>query len=324
MSNQPSQWQERIEGEWHGMPAIFDAQGNHVGVNKVYRSSVFENGRTTYFMDTRLDATGPLRARYEATEFAFGVVDSDQDRIYLGPDFIGAGHPYGTLVDAHYYSPAWTSDLRTLVHILPDGQTQVYSSLLYDGPTISGVFNGLYRVAHDYHSNPATKAEIDAFVESERTNGQKSHVLPNKQSGSWAGEMLVYDARQQPVGSNQVFIRYRPIDLVRAEMQVTISGVINRQVTFARTRNGNRHTFDGPDVVGNGMGYGRALYTSQHFYGESLKIRGREFLIDDNYTLSAVWHFFASDKPQYMTFGVLHWTAEEQVLGAAHVVAGKK
>ena len=36
-SNAPSQWQQRIEGEWHGIPSIFDARGNHVGYNKVYR-----------------------------------------------------------------------------------------------------------------------------------------------------------------------------------------------------------------------------------------------------------------------------------------------
>ncbi|NJN44731.1 MAG: hypothetical protein HC806_08445, partial [Anaerolineae bacterium] len=119
-TEQPSTWQERITGEWHGLPSVFDAQGNHVGYNKVYRSSVFENGMTTYYMDTTMEATGPLRARFESKEFAFGVKDSDQDRIYMGPDFMGAGHPYGSLVDAHYYSPAWTSDLRTMVHILPD------------------------------------------------------------------------------------------------------------------------------------------------------------------------------------------------------------
>ena len=33
-----------------------------------------------------------------------------------------AGQPYGALVDAHYYSPAWQADLRTMVHILDDGE----------------------------------------------------------------------------------------------------------------------------------------------------------------------------------------------------------
>lgn len=317
-AERPSNWQAQIEGEWHGMPSIFDPQGNHVGFNKVYRSSVFEDGRTTYFMDTRMDAVGELRARFEARNFAFGVLDSDQDRIYMGPDFIGAGHPHGMLVDAHYYSPAWRSDLRTMVHILPDNETQVYSSLLYDGPTINGVFNGIYKVAYDYHTNPETKEWVDQFVASERVNGSKPHVLPMKHAGIWRGEMQVYDHRQQPVGTNQVEIIYRPLSLVRALMEVSISGVINRQYSFERSRNNYRHTFDGPDVYGNGMAYGRALYTSQHFYGEALKVRGREFIINDDYTMSAVWQFFASDRAQYMTFGVLNWEAGEDVMTAAY------
>lgn len=315
---QPSQWQEKITGEWHGLPAIFDAQGNHIGYNKVFRSSVFENGMTTYYMDTTMEGAGPLRARFEARNFAFGVKDSDQDRIYMGPDFIGAGHPYGALVDAHYYSPAWTSDLRTMVHVLPDGQTQVYSSLLFDGPTLNGVFNGIYKVAFDYHTNPETQAQIHAFVETERVNSLKPHILPWKHAGTWTGDMDVYDAGQQKIGTNHVLIRYTPLTLLRAEMEIEINGVIQKRYKFARYREQYRHTFDGPDVYGNGMAYGRALYTSQHFYGESLKIRGREFLIDDQYTLSAVWHFLQSDKSKWMTFGVLKWEEGEQVLKAKY------
>ena len=86
------------------------------------------------------------------------MIDSDQDRIYCGPDFVGAGRPFGLFVDSNYYSPGWTSDLRTWVHILPDGETQVYSSVLYEGPAINMVFNGIYKVAHDYRTTPATKA----------------------------------------------------------------------------------------------------------------------------------------------------------------------
>ena len=138
MTHQPSHWQQQIEGEWHGLPSIFDVNGHHIGYNKVYRASLFQDGQTTYTMNTKIvEAAGPLVARLEVSDlFSFGVIDSDADRIYLGPDFIGAGHPYGTLVDAHYYSPGWSADLRTMVHILPDNQTQVYSSLLYDGPTL--------------------------------------------------------------------------------------------------------------------------------------------------------------------------------------------
>jgi len=311
MTNQPSNWQKSIEGEWHGLPSIFDANGNHIGYNKVYRSSVFEDGKTTYFMNTRLkDASGPLVGRFEVSdEFAFGVVDSDRNRIYLGPDFIGAGHPNGALVDAHYYSPGWTADLRTMVHILPDGQTQVYSSLLYDGPKIASVFNGIYKVAYDYHTNVETKTRIDAFTETERVNGRNPHLLPSKKTGRWRGEMFVYDTDQNLLGMNQVTLDYQPIDLLRAETTTTFEGVFEKQFTYRRYRSNNRHFFEGPDLFGNSIGYGRALYTSQHFYGESLKIKGREFLIDDQFSMSVVWQFYQSDRMLYTTFGVLKWEA---------------
>jgi len=312
MSGQPSNWQKTIEGEWYGLPSVFDAEGNHIGYNKVSRASVFdpETGKTTYIMDTRLQgATGPLVARFEVSDtFAFGVIDSDRDRIYLGPDFIGAGHPYGMLVDAHYYSPLWTADLRTMVHILPDMQTQVYSSLLYDGPKICAVFNGIYKVAHDYSINAETRTRIDAFCEMERVNGRKPHILPSKKSGEWSGQMMVYGPDQQAIGMNKVHIDYQPLDLLRSEMNVSISGVFEKKYKFNRYRRSNRHFFEGPDVFGNSFGYGRALYTSQHFYGEALKIKGREFLIDDNFTLSVVWQFYQSDRMKYTTFGVLTWS----------------
>ncbi len=308
-ATKPSQWQERIEGEWHGRPSIFDAQGNHAGYSKVYRSSVYENGKTTYYMNTHFEAQGELRARLEYADFAFGVIDSDQDRIYMGPDFYGSGRPFGALVDAHYYSPGWVSDLRTMVHILPDGQTQVYSSLLYNGPALYCVFNGLYRVAFDYHTNPETQECIGAFIETEIENGPRPHVLPAKTAGQWRGTMAVYDNNQQHVGDNQVTMSYRPLSLLRAEVEVDISGVMRRTYRFVRHRTNNLHAYEGPDIFGNGIGYGRALYTSQHFVGEAFKIKGREFLIDDQYTLSAVWQFYRSDSLQYTTFGVLTWQA---------------
>lgn len=315
-AQKPSTWQEKITGEWHGRPSVFDAAGNHVGYNKVFRESSYEGDRVTYTMDTRLDAVGPLRARFEADKFAFGVEDQGNNRIYMGPDFFGAGHPFGALVDAHYYSPGWTSDLRTMVHVLPDGETQVYSSLLYDGPTINGVFNGIYKVAYDYHTNPETQARIDAFCDLELVNGRKPHVLPMKYSGHWSGEMQVYNAQQELVGVNQVQIGYRPLTLLTAQLVVEVRGVINRTLVFNRSRNGIRHTFEGPDIFGNGLAYGRALYTSQHFYREALKIRGREFILDDNYTMSIVWDWLAGDKREYMSFGLFTWQAEALVLGA--------
>ena len=67
------------------------------------------------------------------------------------------------------------------------------------------------------------------------------------------------------------------------------------------------------------MGYGRALYTSQHFHGEALKIQGREFIIDRNYNMSVVWRFFSSDRAEKMVFGVLNWEPEDRLLDASYL-----
>ena len=62
-----SEWQKRIEGEWHGRPGLFDAEGNHVGFERVDRASVVEDGVSRYWMNTKLEgarpAAQPLRAR---------------------------------------------------------------------------------------------------------------------------------------------------------------------------------------------------------------------------------------------------------------------
>lgn len=316
--SQPSKWQKSIEGQWYGTPAVFNAEGTRVGRMKVDRSSVFENGRTTYFMDTDLDFDGPLRARFEAENFAFGVIDSDQDRVYMGPDFMGSGRPYGTLVDAHYYSPGWRADLKTMVHILPDGETQVYSSLLYDGPTIVAVFNGIYKVATDYGKNPETTAAIDKHLERERKVQGRPHVLPLKKAGRWVGEMTVYGADQKQVGTSEVEIKYTPTSLTGAKVETHVSGPVELHASYHRTRMGNRHVFEGPEVYGNGISYGRALYTTQHVYGKALRIQGREFIIDDDHSMSVVWQVEGSGKLQHMMFGKLRFEPGELVLPARY------
>ena len=317
-SERATRWQKNIQGTWYGMPSVFDAEGNHVGYIKVDRSSVDRDGKTTYFMDTRIDVRGPLRARFEADKFAFGVGDVGGDRVYLGPDFVGAGHPYGSLVDAHYYSPGWMTDLRTMVHVLPDGQTQAYSSLLYEGPTIVAVFNGLYRMSNDYDVNPDSAKAIDLFTVSERDAGPRPHVLPFKHAGRWSGELAVHDPSGADVGRATATIDYRPLSLLRAEVDLRVTGAIELAARFTRSRHGNRHTFEGPELYGNAIGYGRALYTTQHFYGRALKLRGRDFLLDDDYGLSVAWQIYGSDRMLHTVYGCLSWTPTEEVLAARY------
>ena len=307
--SQPSEWQRKIEGRWYGRPSLFDAEGNHVGFEYVDRASVHEDGTTTYYMDTKLTGSGPLRNRFElGAQFAFGVVDSDENRVYTGPDFYGTGQPYGTFVDAHYYSPGWQADLRTWNQILADGETQVYSSVLHDGWAVCAVFNGVYKNAHDYDTNPATKERIDAWIAAESERGSRPQVLPTKQAGAWSGELEVVAADQTVLGKDLVTIEHEPMGLRRARHTVTWDGVLAKSYRYERYRDGARTQYDGPDIWGNATAYGRALFTSQHSDRDVWKLRGREFLLNDELDLAVVWEHFDGDRMTHVVHGLLTWT----------------
>ena len=229
---QPSNWQQAIDGEWHGCPSLFEHDGTWVGTNKVSRASEFKDGRTTYWMDTRFDAAGPLMDRFEiGSRMEFGVIDSDQDRIYTGPDFVGSGRPFGLLVDSRYYSPGWNVDLRTVNHVVPELGMQVYSSQLFEADTLVGVFNGLYIVTQDHDSNPQTQERVSNWIEEEKVLGKKPFNLPVKHAGVFTGEFEVYDHNQTLVGTNQVTIHHKPLNLLHSEQTIEISGVINKKWT---------------------------------------------------------------------------------------------
>ncbi|MCH9695368.1 MAG: hypothetical protein K0U72_12730 [Gammaproteobacteria bacterium] len=316
----PSKFQQAITGTWHGLPSVFEVDGTHVGFNKVDRESKFEDGVTTYYMRTHFQNVGPLRYRFDmgSEQMAFGVIDSDQNRVYCGPDFMGSGRPYGMLVDSNYYSPGWNTDLRTLNLVLPERQIQVYSSELYEGPVMAAVFNGIYIVTQDHETNPATQQRVDDFIESERRNAKKPFTLPVKVSGQWTGVLETYNGDQELLGTTDVQITYTPLTLLSARMDVTMSGVINRQFSYQRSHNGAVHKFEGPDVWGNGRSYGRYLFSTQHFYGEPQKIRARDTIIDDNYALCAVWQFFEGNKETFTCFGVMDWAPGDTVLEARY------
>ena len=161
---EPSEWQKKIEGEWVSNPSLFDAEGVWQAYENVSRASEFRDGQTRYWMRTQLEGAGRLRNRFElGANFDFGVIDSDENRVYTGPDFYGTGQPYGLFVDSHYYSPGWQVDLRTWNYVLPDLSTQVYSSVLHDGWTV--VVSG------------RRKAELDRVVAGITGAGGKAEAI---------------------------------------------------------------------------------------------------------------------------------------------------
>jgi len=302
---------QSADGRWFGRPSLFDAEGNHVGYEYVDRASVTEDGSTTYYLDSKLTGAGPLRNRLElGAPLAVGIVDADENRVYTGPDFYGTGHPYGTFVDAHYYSPAWQSDVRTWNQII-DRRTQVYSSVISDGWAVCGVFNGVYQVAHDYDSDPETKAHIDSWILDETEQGSRPQVLPTKQRGAWTGELEVVTADQEVLGKSLVTIEHEPLSLRRLRHSVSWDGVLGKTYSYERYRDGARSQYDGPDVWGNAMSYGRALLTTQHSDGDTWKIKGREFLLNGDLDLAIVWQHYAGDRLTHVLHGLLRWAPAE-------------
>ena len=308
-----SEWQQRIAGEWHGRPGLFDATGNHVGFERVDRASVVEDGVARYWMNTSLEASGPLRNRFElGAQFDFGIVDSDENRVYCGPDFYGTGQPYGLFVDAHYYSPGWQADLRTWNQVLPDGSTQVYSSVLHDGWAVCAVFNGVYQRTFDHETNPETQAFVEDWIALETRRGPTPQVLPTKERGAWRGSLFVNAADQSALGEVEVVIEHEPLSLRRARQRVTWAGALERSYAFERVRDGARTQYEGPEVFGNATSYGRALFTSQHLVGADArgveKIKGREVLIDTGTReLAVVWQLFRGDTTTHVVHGLLTW-----------------
>ena len=83
-----------------------------------------------------------------------------------------------------------------------------------------------------------------------------------------------------------------------------------QQSTFDRWRWSIDRNRKGPDLYGNAINYGRALYTTQHHSSEAFKIKGREFIIDSDYTMAVAWKLYFGDLMTDLVFGPLRWTPD--------------
>ncbi|GAB4586549.1 hypothetical protein [Nocardia sp. IFM 10818] len=296
----PSEFQRRIAGEWVGRPSLFDAAGTWRGFEDIRRSSVHEDGITTYYMDGGLTGGGELAGRFAlGAPFAFGVRDSDADRIYTGPDFFGSGRPYGGFVDAHYYGPGWQVSLNTWNQTL--GDTQVYSSVLYQGPALTGVFNGLYT------RDPAL---VEQRIGIETRCGPVVFTVPTKEKSRYSGELEVWTAAQRSLGGLRTELEIDPVNLLVAEHRLTMSGPFDSEVRSIVRRDGVRSFHEGPEVWGNGNSYGRANFVRLHTTGGH-RLVGREFMMDAEpgmgagATLAVVYQVFEHNRLAAVVHGVL-------------------
>lgn len=296
----PSEWQQRIAGEWVGRPSLFDAEGVWQGFEDIRRSSVFDKGETTYYMDGGLTGGGKLAGRFAlGASFEFGVTDSDGDRIYTGPDFYGSGQPYGGFVDANYYGPGWQVSLNTWNQTL--GDTQVYSSVLYQGPAMVGVFNGVYT------RDPKL---VDERIAAETRCGAVVFTMPTKDETLFAGDLELWTAEQLSIGKVRMGLTIDPLSLLTAEHHLTLSGLVESDSRITVRRDGVRSFHEGPDVWGNGCSYGRANFVRLH-RTDGRRLVGREFMLDaepgmgSGSTLAVVYQVFDHNRLALIMHGVL-------------------
>jgi hypothetical protein len=52
------------------------------------------------------------------------------------------------------------------------------------------------------------------------------------------------------------------------------------------------------------------LYTTQHHSSEAFKVKGREFIIDSDYTMAVAWKLYFGDLMTDLVFGPLRWTPD--------------
>jgi hypothetical protein len=304
-----TRWQQTVEGTWHGWPAIFDASGTHRGFVQADRRIELEGGAPVIRVKTSVEVDSILRWRLEHDEHVLHVEHLQSCRVYVGPDFYGAGYPFGHCLIGTDYCVPWASDNRVMVQVLPDGQTQAYCTLLYRGPTLHAVINGIYKLRRPGDDSDDTNQRIAAHIAHERAHGSRPHILCHRGPGRFVGQVQIFDAEQGLRGTSEASLSLRPVGAMRAEGALELGGELDCSLRFARSRHENLYYYEGPDLWGNGIAYGRALYTTQHLRGQPARIRGREFLIDGSQMLVVAWEFLREERLEHMVFGVLSWEA---------------
>jgi hypothetical protein len=300
-------WHKQVEGIWHGCPGIYDHAGEWQGYTQADRS-IFVDDEGTHLIrvDTKVNCFGKLRARLETPTHLLRVKHVENKRVYDGPDFFGAGYPYGTLILGNDYCVPWQTDNRVTVQLLPGEQVQAYSNVAYEGNALIGVITGLYRVSRDYVSNADTRRQIDAHREEEIARSKDVHVLPT-QRGTFVGELETFTPDQKLVGKTQVAWTHEPVTRYRAVQDVKLTGAMQRGFRAERTRHENHHFFE-DGFWGNGISFGRALFWRGNFKSETTRLIGRDYQLDDG-SLALVWEMWRADQLEYVMHGVVRFQA---------------
>ncbi len=318
-------WHAKVEGRWFGAPSHYDREGRRIGYSQprrtILRGSEQDLGvgdpntpdpeRVLIDVPADLHLEGPLKSRIEVDVQSAWVRPTERSRVYEGPDFFGAGYPYGSLTLGWVFFAPWNCDAKVMVQILPDKVTQVYDNLQFVGEGLCSSLNGLYLLAQDHDDNPETQARVAAFLESERSGGHSLFRHSTRKKGQWTGTLEAYDRDQQRIDDVQVCIDYTPVGHHRSELHVQLEGGLNHAWRGTRYRHDSEFFYEGPEIFGNAVAFGRALYLRQQLTG-GLRLVGRDFLLDRDYAMAVAWEFKRGHHLEHVLHGKLDWSSDQR------------
>ncbi len=243
----------------------------------------------------QLSGAGPLRNRFElGAQFDFGVVDSDENRVYTGPTSTAPASPTGCSSTPTTTPRAGRPTCAPGTRCSPTARPRSTPRCCTTAGRSARCSTASTSARRTARPTPRRSSTSTSGARSRSSAARSRRCSPTKEAGAWTGTLFLNGADQSTEGEVRVRIEHEPTSLRSARQTVTWEGGLERRYTFDRYRDGARTMYEGPEVFGNATSYGRALFTSQHLVGADHtgveKIRGREFLIDPTTReLAVVW-----------------------------------
>ena len=271
-SNFAEKWHTQVAGIWHGCPSVFDSRGQYLGYIQADRK-IFKDDNENYLIEveTETHIPGPMGIRLHHPCHRLEVSHKEQKRVYTGPDFYGAGYPYGDLILGNDYCVPWTSDNRVTVQLLPDGESQAYSTLLYQGGTLHAVVCGVYLQSLDFETNQETRQKISHHRLSEIGAGRNATKLLKERPRNLQGNCQIFDSKQNLTGSSMMQVTMSESKESVPTLRYTLEGDLNLSGTSSVQWHENNFSYHGPDFWGNGISYGRMVLNHLYQKGEILR-----------------------------------------------------
>jgi hypothetical protein len=281
-----SEWQRRVEDTWLGHPVVFDADGQRQGFIAVSRTvRRRDDGSPEIVVTNDCDFDGPVFDRIAQRDLVLRITEADGRRIYDGRDFHGGGTAFGRLLLGQDFIIPWGLETVVAVQVLPDGITQCYSNLAYQGPRLIAVIGGVYATG---------VSDADEFAQSQRRWGSDEFTWGGH---AWSGEVEVHDGTHSTTAAMR-------IDTSTGQLHIEGGGFAEPVATRVTTT-GAQQQYEGPDVIGNAMAYGPMLFGTRHLCGRGVRVTTRDVLLDHGQRLAVAYQHHLGGTDVLVVNGVL-------------------